>query len=282
MVTDVSLQSSELSPFMLYEYVQIRPDKQIDLHSQKSWELDYILVGSGRRVIGNWEESFSEGEVVLVPPDIPHCWYFDGERLDAEGRIVNITLIFNDLILDRLLSAFPALKGAVSILQEQDAARKYHGAARDNIAAILTGMRFESEEERAASFLRLLTLLVRQQDSRPMGTWRRVDPVEQRMMQVRTYVSCNATREITLQEIAAHVGMNVSAFCTFFKRQTGQTFSEYLNRHRMDIACHLLKEGKLYVSEVCFASGFNNPSYFSRLFKKMFGVPPSTYLQSRG
>ena len=277
MIKDVSPKIASLSPILLYEYVQILPDRQIDLHSQNSWELDYILVGSGKRVIGDWEDTFEEGEIVLVPPEIPHCWNFDGGKVDAEGNIVNITLIFNDLLIDRILSAFPAMEKPITGLREQDAARLYTGAARDNLAAILTGMRFESADERAASFLRVLTLLTRQRDSKPVGTWRKIDPVEQRMMQIRTYVSCNATREITLQEIAAHVGMNVSAFCTFFKRQTAQTFVDYLNKYRLDIACHLLEEGKLSVSEVCFASGFNNPAYFSRLFKKMYGVPPSDY-----
>ena len=280
MIKDVSPKIASLSPILLYEYVQILPDRQIDLHSQNSWELDYILVGSGKRVIGDWEDTFEEGEIVLVPPEIPHCWNFDGGKVDAEGNIVNITLIFNDLLIDRILSAFPTMEKSITGLREQDAARLYTGAARDNLAAILTGMRFESADERAASFLRVLTLLTRQRDSKPVGTWRKIDPVEHRMMQIRTYVSCNATREITLQEIAAHVGMNVSAFCTFFKRQTAQTFVDYLNKYRMEIACHLLEEGRLSVSEVCFASGFNNPAYFSRLFKKMFGVPPSTYLSS--
>ena len=277
MIKDVSPKIASLSPILLYEYVQILPDRQIDLHSQNSWELDYILVGSGKRVIGDWEDTFEEGEIVLVPPEIPHCWNFDGGKVDAEGNIVNITLIFNDLLIDRILSAFPAMEKPITGLREQDAARLYTGAARDNLAAILTGMRFESADERAASFLRVLTLLTRQRDSKPVGTWRKIDPVEHRMMQIRTYVSCNATREITLQEVAAHVGMNVSAFCTFFKRQTAQTFVDYLNKCRMGIACHLLEEGRLSVSEVCFASGFNNPAYFSRLFKKMYGVPPSDY-----
>ena len=277
MITDVSPKTANLSPILLYEYVQIHPDRQIDLHSQNSWELDYILVGSGRRVIGNWEDTFEEGEIVLVPPEIPHCWNFDGGRVDAEGNIVNITLIFNDLLIDRILSAFPMMEKSITELRNQDAARMFFGAVRDNLAAILTGMRFESADERAASFLRVLTLVSRHRESKPMGTWRKIDPVEHRMMQIRTYVSCNATREITLQEIAAHVGMNVSAFYTFFKRQTAQTFVDYLNKYRLDIACHLLEEGKLSVSEVCFASGFNNPAYFSRLFKKMYGVPPSDY-----
>ena len=277
MITDVSPKTANLSPILLYEYVQIHPDRQIDLHSQNSWELDYILVGSGRRVIGNWEDTLEEGEIVLVPPEIPHCWNFDGGRVDAEGNIVNITLIFNDLLIDRILSAFPMMEKSITELRNQDAARMFFGAVRDNLAAILTGMRFESADERAASFLRVLTLVSRHRESKPIGTWRKIDPVEHRMMQIRTYVSCNATREITLQEIAAHVGMNVSAFCTFFKRQTAQTFVDYLNKYRLDIACHLLEEGKLSVSEVCFASGFNNPAYFSRLFKKMYGVPPSDY-----
>jgi AraC-like DNA-binding protein len=69
--------------------------------------------------------------------------------------------------------------------------------------------------------------------------------------------------------------MNRSAFCSFFKRQTGKTYFTYLNEMRIEEASRLLKEGGMSVSDVCFACGFNDISYFSRTFRRIKGYPPS-------
>lgn len=267
----------EKNPVLRYDFVNIRPDRQIDIHSQNTWELDYIIVGSGFRTVGDSKERFSEGEVVLVPPEIPHCWSFDGERVGKDGKVVNATLVFNDLLLDRLLQAFPILETAIASLRIQCTAMVYTGSVRNRLARILEEMRYESEEERVSTFLKILLLLSNKDNGQSIGIWRKVDPVEQRMMQIRTFVSCNISREFSLQEVASHVGMNMSAFCTFFKRHSGTTFIAYVNQKRLDMACQLLKRGGMPVSEVCSASGFGSPAYFSRLFRKTFGIPPSQY-----
>ena len=72
-----------------------------------------------------------------------------------------------------------------------------------------------------------------------------------------------------------HIGMNRSAFCTFFRKHTGQTFVDYLNAYRVDLACHLLEREGLSVTEACYASGFNDAAYFCRTFKRYKGIPPS-------
>ena len=94
-------------------------------------------------------------------------------------------------------------------------------------------------------------------------------------MQVRIYVSCNYHCSISLDEIANHVGMNRSAFCTFFRKHTGQTFVDYLNAYRVNIAHRLLVWEGMPVAEACFASGFNDVAYFCRTFKRYKGFPPS-------
>ena len=81
-------------------------------------------------------------------------------------------------------------------------------------------------------------------------------------------------RDITLDMIAAHVGMNRSSFCIFFKRLTGQTFTHYLTRYRIDQARYLLTHTDHSVSQICYESGFNDVPYFCRTFKKNTGVTP--------
>ncbi|MDO5497019.1 MAG: hypothetical protein Q4F45_03980, partial [Alistipes sp.] len=83
------------SQTLMFDSVCISPDKQIALHFQNNWELSCIITGEGTRLIANTYEPFSAGEVVLIPPEVPHCWYFNKEKTDKNNNIENITITFN-------------------------------------------------------------------------------------------------------------------------------------------------------------------------------------------
>ena len=94
------------------------------------------------------------------------------------------------------------------------------------------------------------------------------------MNQIQTYVICNAKRDITLDDVARYVGMNRASFCIFFKKATGKTFVTYLNEYRIGLACQLLRQKRMTVSEICYNVGFNNVPYFNRTFKRHKASPP--------
>ncbi|MBW1799513.1 MAG: helix-turn-helix transcriptional regulator [Deltaproteobacteria bacterium] len=66
-------------------------------------------------------------------------------------------------------------------------------------------------------------------------------------------------------------------FARTFKRVTGKTFKTYHNQKRVDMAKGLLQNPEFYVTEICFEVGFNDISYFDRVFKKIEGMSPSDY-----
>ena len=76
---------------------------------------------------------------------------------------------------------------------------------------------------------------------------------------------------------AAEVGMNRSAFCSYFKRCKGMTFSQFVTQYRLNTACELLKHSQKGVSEICYLVGFNDLPHFIRIFTKSIGTSPSKY-----
>ena len=256
-----------------FDHVKLMPDKQIPLHAQESWELSYVITGSGEREIGHLREPFTAGDLVLIPPGIPHCWTFDAQQTDRHHRIENITLSFEDILLDGLAHALPHLNGIVRQLRTYTDAITFSLRQQERITTLLRRMCHETDTERAASVVTLICLLAK--DGHALGHYEKPDLIRQRLMQVRIYVSCNCRRPITIDEMAQHIGMNRSAFCTFFRKHTGQTFVDYLNAYRVDLACHLLEREGLSVTEACYASGFNDAAYFCRTFKRYKGIPPS-------
>ena len=89
------------------------------------------------------------------------------------------------------------------------------------------------------------------------------------------YVAQNYREKIQNIEVANLCAMSPFVFSRKFKDAFGISFRDYVVRYRLRAACALLKNPGASVTDVAFAVGFNDVSYFSRMFKRHFGVPPS-------
>ena len=84
-------------------------------------------------------------------------------------------------------------------------------------------------------------------------------------------------QELSVEVVCKALGVSTSYFSTVFKKETGKTFVKYLTEFRMEKAAELLltKEEKTYL--IAQKAGYSDPNYFSYVFKRQFGVPPSKY-----
>lgn len=92
-----------------------------------------------------------------------------------------------------------------------------------------------------------------------------------------TYINGHYHEKIQLSQVANHCGLSPSQFSRSFKREQGQTFRDFLIQFRIRKARDLLKHPCASVIDVAFAVGFNDHSYFTRMFRRHVGVPPSSY-----
>lgn len=261
----------------IFSNVHIDPKHQIDLHRQHSWELSYVMVGSGIRTIGDTTEPFKCGEVVLIPPEIPHCWQFDEHDVDENGCIANITLMIENTMLDNCAAVFPELDDMIFRVKSHTDALLFSRDKADAIIPVLQRMNGESDAERLASVIRILIVVAASEDSRVIGRRSNFSRRDLMIDRMKTYIVCNARRTITIDDMAAYVGMNRSSFCIFFKRVMGKSFVNYLNEYRIRLACEHLHKQETNISEICYQSGFNDIPYFNRLFKRIKGVSPREY-----
>ena len=258
-----------------FNNVSLAPSEQIGLHRQPLWELSYIVTGSGMRLIGDMTEPFQCGEVVMIPPEIPHCWIFNNNDTDANGQISNITITFTNEFLDNCSFVFPELRRYIEQLKDIRGAVKFDKRNAGFIASIMKVMCGQNDVGRLSSMIRLLSIISITDKAHIVGAYNVMDKKQERLNMVHTYVICNATRNISLDDVVRYVGMNRSAFCVFFKQATGKTFVTYLNEYRIELACQLLKQKNMSVSEICYHVGFTNIPYFNRTFKRMKGCSPT-------
>jgi AraC-like DNA-binding protein len=95
------------------------------------------------------------------------------------------------------------------------------------------------------------------------------------------YIWENYTRKISLQEVAEASGLSAPYFSTVFKEEMGENLSSYLNRLRVDKAAAMLAETKLSLSEIAGSCGFEDQSWFSKIFKSYTGMSPGKYREQR-
>jgi Response regulator containing CheY-like receiver domain and AraC-type DNA-binding domain len=96
------------------------------------------------------------------------------------------------------------------------------------------------------------------------------------------YIGENFSKDLSLEEVSRFVDISPYYFSKLFKKEAGENFIEYLTRARIKNARDLLNETEKSIKEVCVLSGYRDPNYFSRIFKKVEGVTPSEYREIVG
>lgn len=95
------------------------------------------------------------------------------------------------------------------------------------------------------------------------------------------YMEENYRKDISLDEVSREVNINPYYFSKRFKEETGVNFIDYLTGIRIKKAKELLENPALSIKEICTMSGYSDPNYFSRIFKKIENITPSDYREKR-
>ena len=91
------------------------------------------------------------------------------------------------------------------------------------------------------------------------------------------YMKEHIDQPLKVEELASHFNYSASHYFAIFKKGTGYSPLHYFNQLKIQQACQYLSFTSLSVKEICFALGFQDPLYFSRIFKKMMGMSPTQY-----
>lgn len=97
------------------------------------------------------------------------------------------------------------------------------------------------------------------------------------ILKAKQFINKHYCEDISLEKAAEHLGLSASYFSRLFSKETGESFIDYVIRLRVGLAKELLKTTKYKVYEVSEMVGYDNPHYFSRIFKKVTGVSPAEY-----
>ena len=113
--------------------------------------------------------------------------------------------------------------------------------------------------------------------------------VEQRLMEMdrqlmdrlRTFMEDHLSESIPIQEMAEHLCMSRTLFYNKIRSITGLTPVDFYRKYHIERAAQMMRNEGLTVSEACYGTGFSDPKYFSKVFKKFMGVSPSEYRNNK-
>lgn len=256
---------------------QVEPSLEAKLHRHDAWEVYYVVHGQGNRMAGDTLQPFAAGDVALIPPSMLHRWEYADDSADKDGCVRYLMVAFSHSLVERCIEVFPELRNRLSGVMFPTNALKFGPESSRVIRKALSEMNRMDELERLCAMFRLLPVIFTSSDHTFAGKPMRIERDVRRMQQICAYVMKHYVHAISLDDIATEVGMNRSAFCSYFKRCKGMTFSQFVTQYRLNTACELLKHSQKGVSEVCYTVGFNDLPHFVRVFTGAMRMSPSKY-----
>ena len=253
-----------------------------NIHSHRNFELNFITSGSGRRIVGDNISGFEKGDLVLMGPNLPHCW----EVLDSEMGQDPYCIVthFSENIVSSDFFNMPELEKVVSLLKESRQGLRFKFDDDRAIQSVLRKMTKLEGLEYYIEILKLFNILLKTQEreklSNPINQGAVFSKNLEKINKVYEYVFQNIQEGVRLEEAAEVLNMAPSSFCRFFKKKTNLTFMEYVKQVRVGMAAKLLAETDKQITQICFESGYNNLANFNHYFKHIMKKTPSEYRKS--
>ncbi|MBB3221634.1 helix-turn-helix domain-containing protein [Pseudoduganella umbonata] len=257
------------------------PSPLIRWHCHDEYELHLICATSGRVFVGDYIGQFEPGHLVLTGPRVPHNWV----SLDtpAEGvRLRDMVLQFSHAPLEQMAHAIPEVKAILPLLQRASYGIEFSDLS-DRARERFIRIREASGLPRFIEFLTLLSELAATTDYRLLSTVPMQssddDDALARVSAAVDFIVQNITTQFSMKDIAQQLDMSERMFTRFFRSATGNSFTDFVNRLRVNKACQLLMETELYVTNICYNVGFNNVANFNRRFLELKGMTPKEFRQ---
>ena len=240
-------------------------ERDYPTHSHDYFEIELIVEGTGKQVLNGQELPLAPGTFYLLTPEDIHS-------VQPDGPLTHYNISFEEDFFSDFLSfeRLMACPGKQVELVGED----YH-----RMVTLMQQLLDESKNSNLPhthSYMQsllncILIELLRYNEAE------NIQSTDSSMRHILFYVLRHFREPITMESVAAYAHLSTSYFCKTFKKVTGQCFTDYLTNLRVRFAARLLHSTTTGVTDVCFQSGFNSFSSFSRSFKRHFGVTPTTY-----
>ena len=248
-------------------------------HYHTEIELVYVNGGSGKRQIGSHISYYTDGDLILIGSNLPHCGFTNDQTGNKNETVIQMKPDFlgNDFF------EIPEMQHIQNLFIQAKAGIAFHGDVKKNVGERIEAMEIQSPIDRLLTMISILNTLERSKEYTILNADGFSIEMQvqdnDRISTVFNYVKDHFQEPIALEEVANLVSMTIPSFCRYFKKITNMTFTSFVNEYRLVHASKLLAEKPISISEICYESGFNNFSHFNKSFKAYTGKSASQYRQ---
>ncbi|SMQ64691.1 AraC-like ligand binding domain-containing protein [Devosia lucknowensis] len=257
------------------------PFHTVRWHFHPEYELHLVCATSGRYFIGDFIGQFAPGNLVLVGPNLPHNWVSEVDD-EAIVPLRSRVMQFTEDFVTRTVACFPELVDARKLFERSKAGVLFSSGTSARVAELMRRIVPANGTERIALFLGIVAALEQDRDAQTLTSQQYLpDPsgfMSTGINEVLAHINDNLTETLDEETLAQLAGVTPSTLSRSFRRHTGQSLTKYVNRLRVTLACQLLMSSDFAtITDVCYASGFNNVSNFNRQFLALRGVTPTQF-----
>jgi AraC-like DNA-binding protein len=246
-------------------------------HFHPEVELVYIDKGQGKVHIGNHLSYFNCSQLLLLGANLPHHGFSD--RLTVKGSETIVQ--FKPGVLGETFLNLPEMKSITSLLERAKKGVMFQAETKKKVGPKIQKLLEFDGIKRIILLLEILNDLAISTHYNLLnvdGFAFETTPQDSNKIDIIfKHINSNFERQIPLDEISSVASMTVPAFCRYFKKATGKTFTKLVNEYRVVHATKLLSESTRSITDICFECGFNNFSHFNKLFKEITGKSASKY-----
>lgn len=248
-------------------------------HLYKHWhyhpelELTYIRKGSGMRLVGDGIERFTDGDLVLLGPNLPHLWRSDpgyfkkNNSMQAEA----IAIHFMEDCFGNAFMGLPEMQSVKKLLAKSAKGIRIRGRTKAIVVEAMENILQAREAKRIAMLLDILHTVSVSKELQILASTGFTESYDtgntDRINRIYSYSFSHFQEKIFISQVAAAASISQHSFCRYFKKRTNKTYWRFLQELRIGYASKLLIETDMSVARICYDSGFNNLSNFNRYFK---------------
>jgi AraC-like DNA-binding protein len=268
------LPLSENSSFVASTHAT--PLFEVPWHQHIEYELILFTQGEGTSYIGNYVGEFKTGDIFFLGSNLPHSFQKANSELFTSAVVVH----FREDFWGETFLQLPESRTIRQLLETSSKGLRITGKSKQLLDSLLQQLENTQGFARIIQLCQCLEIMASQQEFETVST-QEINGLnhrhKERIDAIFKYTIAHFQEAITLTDIAAHAGMSVPAFCSYFKKSTKKTYIDFLNEVRIGHACKQLMDTQMSIEQVCYDSGFNTPANFNKQFLKVKEVTPSQY-----
>ena len=245
-------------------------------HFHPEYEIVYVEAEQGFRHIGDHISKYEGSDIALIGPNIPHLNFDYGSKTTVDTVVVQM----KDNFLGSEFFSLPEITSINNLFERARSGLAFYGGTKKLAGQKLKALHLLPHFEQLVSLLQILNLLansdeVEQLKVRPIASVS-VFKEQQRLQKIYHFIEANYQDNIDVNDVAKLCHLTTAAFCRYFKKSTHYTFTDFLNYFRINQSKKSFMQNKS-ITEACYESGFENLSYFNKVFKKFTGENPSSF-----